>query len=276
MPFKLTNAPATFQRIMNEALRDLTHRYVIVYLNDIVIYSDTAKDHFNHLEKVFRRLDKVGLYAKPSKCTIEASELEFCDHVVGNGQYRPLADKIAMIASWPQPRNVHKVRQFLGLASYYRRFIREFAQIAAPLSDLLVESDEKLRKQKFRAIRWNARSAYAFNKLKRKISSEPVLQQIDDSKRFRIETDCSEWALGCVLLQEDEDSKWHPVAFDGRKLNRAELNYPIHKKELLAIKHSLRTWGAYISNSTRTEVLTDHESLKYLQTTRTPSKRLAR
>ena len=108
------------------------------------------------------------------------------------------------------------------------------------------------------------------------MSSEPVLRQIDDSKRFRIETNCSEWALGCVLLQEDKDGKWHPVAFDGRKLNRAELNYPIHKKELLAIKHSLRTWGAYISNDTRTEVLTDHESLKYLQTTRTPSKRLAR
>ena len=276
MPFGLTNAPATFQRIMNEALRDLTHRYVIVYLDDIVVYSDTAEDHFNHLEEVFRRLDKVGLYAKPSKCTIGASELEFCGHVVGNGQCRPLADKIAMIASWPQPRNVHEVRQFLGLASYYRRFIRGFAQIAAPLSDLLVESDEKLRKQKFRAIRWNARSAHAFNELKRKMSSEPVLRQIDDSKRFRIETDCSEWALGCVLLQEDEDGKWHPVAFDGRKLNGAELNYPIHEKELLAIKHSLRTWGAYISNGTRTEVLTDHESLKYLQTTRTPSKRLAR
>ena len=168
MPFGLTNAPATFQRIMNEALRDLTHRYVIVYLDDIVVYSDTVEDHFNHLEEVFRRLDKVGLYAKPSKCTI------------------------------------------------------------------------------------------------------------DDSKRFRIETDCSEWALGCVLLQEDEDGKWHPVAFEGRKLNGAELNYPIHEKELLAIKHSLRTWGAYISNGTRTEVLTDHESLKYLQTTRTPSKRLAR
>ena len=146
MPFGLTNASATFQRIMNEALRDLTHRYVIVYLDDIVVYSDTAKDHFNHLEEVFRRLDKVGLYAKPSKCTIEASELEFCGHVVGNGQCRPLADKIAMIASWPQPRNVHKVRQFLGLASYYHRFICGFAQIAAPLSDLLVESNEKLRK----------------------------------------------------------------------------------------------------------------------------------
>ena len=207
MPFRLTNAPTTFQCIMNEALRDLTHQYMIVYLDDIVVYSDTAKDHFNHLEEIFRQLDKVGLYAKPSKCTIGASELEFCGHIVGNGQCQPLADKIAIIASWSQPRNVYEVRQFLGLASYYRHFIREFAQIAAPLSDLLVESDEKLRKQKFRAIRWNARSAHAFNKLKRKMSLEPILRQIDNSKRFRIETDCSEWALGYVLLQEDKDGK---------------------------------------------------------------------
>ena len=276
MPFGLTNAPATFQRIMNEALRDLTHRYVIVYLDDIVIYSDSAEEHEAHLQEVFRRLDKAGLYAKPSKCKIGVSELEFCGHIVGNGKCRPMADKITMITSWPQPRNVHEVRQFLGLASYYRRFIKSFARIAAPLSDLLIEPDERLRKQRFRSIRWNARCAYAFKELKRLLSSEPVLQQIDDSNPFQIETDCSEWALGCVLLQEDEDSKWHPVAYEGRKLKDAELNYPIHEKELLAIKHALRTWGAYISNGTRTKVLTDHESLKYLQTTRTPSKRLAR
>jgi hypothetical protein len=160
---------------------------------------------------------------------------------VGNGKIRPLPAKIQAISEWPQPKNAHEVRQFLGLASYYRRYIRDFARTAAPLSDLLVEADEALRKKKFRPIHWNARCEDSFKRLKDALTSEPVLQQIDEDKKFRVETDCSEWALGCVLLQIGPDNKWHPVAFDGRKLRGAELNYPVYKKELLVIKYTLRT-----------------------------------
>jgi transposase InsO family protein len=276
MPFGLTNAPSTFQRIMNDALREFNGKFLVVYLDDIVIYSNSEEEHEKHLQQVLEALDGNELYAKPSKCTIGVQELEFCGHIIGNGKCKPTPTKVKAITEWPQPRNVHEVRQFLGLASYYRRYVRDFAKTAAPLSDLLIEADIGLRKKKFRPIRWNAKSEFAFQTLKNALATEPVLKQVDETKPFRVETDCSEWALGCVLLQTGDDGKWHPVAYDGRKLNGAELNYPIHEKELLAIKHALRIWTAYVQNGHKTEVITDHESLKYLNTTRTPSKRLAR
>lgn len=276
MPFGLCNAPATFQRIMNDALRDFLGKFVVVYLDDIVIYSDSDEEHEKHLEQVFETLRKHELYAKPSKCVFGTPTLDFCGHIVGNGQVKPNAAKIQAILDWPTPRNVHEVRQFLGLASYYRRYISNFAQIASPLSDLLVEADSDLRKKKFRPVRWTPTAQLAFNALKRKLVEDPVLSQPDRELPYRIETDASEWAIGCVLLQLGPDGKWHPIAYDGRKLNGAELNYPVHEKELLAIKYALRTWNEYIQNGTTTEVVTDHESLKYLTTTKTPSKRLAR
>lgn len=276
MPFGLCNAPATFQRIMNDALRDFLGKFVIVYLDDIVIYSDSDREHEKHLQQVFEALKKHELFAKPSKCVIGASEIEFCAHIIGQGKVRPIPSKVRAILDWPRLRNVHEVRQFLGLAGYYRRYIAGFARIAAPLSDLLIEADSELRKKKFRPIRWTPIAQHAFEKLKEALTAEPVLIQPDRTKPYRIETDASEWAVGAVLMQEDSDSKWHPVAYDGRKLNKAELNYPVHEKELLAIKEALRTWNEYISNSTTTTIITDHESLQYLSTTKTPSKRLAR
>jgi hypothetical protein len=276
MPFGLTNAPATFQRIMNDAMRDFVHRFVVVYLDDIVIYSHSEKEHEDHLRQVLEKLREVDLFARPSKCIFGVKELEFCGHVVGKGTCKPSPTKIKIILEWPQPRNVHEVRQFLGLASYYRRYIRDFAKITACLSDLLIETDADLRKKKYRPIRWNASCSLAFEHLKRAMASSPILIQLDDSRPFQVETDCSEWALGCVLLQLGADGKLHPVAYDGRKLQGAELNYPIHEKELLAIKHALRIWSIHLQNGRKTLVLTDHESLRYLQSTKTPSKRLAR
>ena len=128
MPFGLTNAPSTFQRIMNDALQDFIRKeVVVVYLDDIVVFSKTKTDHKEHLRQVLRCLEENELYAKPSKCVIRVKELEFCGHVVGHGNVRPLPAKVQAISEWPQPQNAHEVRQFLGLASYYRRYIRSFA-----------------------------------------------------------------------------------------------------------------------------------------------------
>ena len=275
MPFGLTNAPATFQTLMNSIMQPYLDKFVVVYLDDLVVFSNSDEEHCEHLALVLKKLQENSLYAKPSKCTIGAETVEFCGHLVGQGKLRTSRSKTELIQEWPVPTNVHEVRQFLGLASYYRRFVRNFATIAAPLSDLLKEKDLELRKKKNRPIVWTLKCQHSFDLLKRALSSEPVLVQPDFARPFVIETDASEWAIGCCLLQIGPDGKLHPVAYDGRKLQGAELNYPVQEKELLAIKHALRTWSYYIDNHTRTKVLTDHESLKYLKDTKVPSKRLA-
>jgi hypothetical protein len=184
--------------------------------------------------------------------------------------------KVEAINNWPKPTNVHEVRQFLGLCTYYRKFVRSFANMAAALHELLKESDERLRKKKFRPINWTARCQAAFVELKKAMTSRPVLAVADPTKPYRIETDASEWAIGIVLMQQGDDGKWHPIAFDGRKLNAAERNYPTQEKELLAIKEALRRWDHYIDNGKPITIVTDHESLQYLTTTKNYSKRLAR
>ena len=275
MLFGLSNAPATFQTVMNDALRSELGTSCVVYLDDVLVYSATLDDHYQHLERVLSLLHRNQLYAKPSKCIFATPELEFCGHIVGDGKLRAIPSKLGAIQDWPRPTNVQEVRQFLGLASYYRRFVREFARFAAPLQDLLRTGDELLHRQKKRPIPWTAGAESSFQLLKRKLIEAPVLAQPDVHQLFRIETDASEWALGCVLLQGGDDGLLHPIAFDGRKLKGAELNYPTQEKELLAIKHALRLWERYIENGTTTTVVTDHESLQYLQTTTAYSKRLA-
>jgi transposase InsO family protein len=274
MPMGLTNAPATFQTMMNSILGDRLFQYVLVYLDDIVVFSDTLEDHVRHLDEVLQLLSSNELYAKPHKCKIGASEIEFCGHIISHGSSRPTRDKAEAIASWPVPKNVHEVRQFLGLVGFYRQYIPGHAKLFAPLQELLKELDASLRANKFRQISWTASCQVSFEKLKELIISQPCLSTWDESLPVLIETDASEWATGYVLYQE-KDRKMHPIAFGGRKLSGAELNYPVHEKELLAIKNALREWDHYI-NGKRTVILTDHKSLQYLTSSRNQSKRLAR
>jgi len=276
MPFGLCNAPATFQSMMNSILRNSLDKFCLVYLDDILIFSNSISDHQKHLRTVLGILKEHKLYAKPSKCTVGAETLEFCGHIVGQGTLRPAPAKISAIKDWPAPKTAHHVQQFLGLASYYRRFVQGFARIAAPLSDLLKEDDIELHTKKNRPIVWNALCDSAFQRLKDALTSESILIQVAVREPFTIETDASEWAIGCALMQNGTDGKLHPVAYDDRKLQGAELNYPVHEKELLAIKHALRTWQYYIKNGHTTTIVTDHEGLQYLKNTPHLSKRLAR
>lgn len=277
MPFGLTNAPATFQTMMNSILQPYLNEFVIVYLDDIVIFSNSLEHHKEHVRKVLQTLRENELFAKPTKCLFAQSELEFCGHIVGGGTLKPCQSKTAVIKEWPAPTNVHEVRQFLGLAAYYRRFVKGFSLISAPIYDLIKEEDETIRQNRMRPIIWNKQSQAAFEILKEKLCTEPVLQQPDVSKPFTIETDASDFAIGISLLQlNSETNRLHPIAYDGRKLSAAERNYPVHEKELLAIKHALRVWYHYIENGHITTILTDHESLKYLQSMKRPSPRLAR
>src|SRR5204863_9232326 len=162
----------------------------------------------------------------------------------------------------------------MGWLNYYRRFIRHFSIIAAPLSDLFKSQDNDKRKR--RPIIWSTVHQVAFERLKNAITSAPVLIQPDPTKPYTIETDSSDFGNGMTLYQEYDDGKLHPVAFDGRKLHGAELRYPTHEKELLAIKDALMKWHHYIENGMPITVITDHDSLKYMNTVQKPSKRLAR
>jgi len=274
MPFGLTNAPATFQSLMNSILRPYIDKFVLVYIDDLLIYSSSAEEHREHLRLVLEALRKHKLFAKPNKCTFDRPEVEFCGHVVGGGVIRVLDQKVKIIRDWPQPKNVHDVRQFFGLANYYRRFIKKFGMISAPLAALFKQIDGDSRKN--RPIDWNTAHQFAFERLKQALTNAPVLHQPDPTKPYTIETDASDFALGYELMQEGDDGLMHPVAYDGRKLRGAELNYPTHEKELLAIKEALTKWKHYIENNHTTTVLTDHESLRYMNSVTKPSKRLAR
>jgi Reverse transcriptase (RNA-dependent DNA polymerase) len=152
MPFNLTNAPATFQSMINEIFRPFLDIFCIVYLNNIVIYSDSAEEHEKYLTKVLECLSAHELIAKPKKSIIGAREIEFCGFLVGNGIVKPSPEKTNVIQDWPIPKTVHKVRQFLGLASYYRRFIRDFAKLSCPLTELLKKKIVKRRQDKHRSI----------------------------------------------------------------------------------------------------------------------------
>jgi len=275
MPFGLTNAPATFQTVINNVLRPYIDKFVVVYLDDITVYSNSQQEHLEHLRLVFEALTKHKLYANPAKCVFNQPEVKFCGHIIGNGKVRVMEDKIKSIREWPQPSTVHHIRQFLGLASYYRRFIKNFSRIALPLSDLL-KVGESGDKHKSCSVPWTTAQQLAFDRLKTALTNVPVLQQVDPTKPFVIETDASDFAIGSCLLQYDDDKKLHPVAYQSRKLNDAEIRYPIHEKELLAIKHALGNWHNYVDNGQKITILTDHESLKYMNTIKRPSARLNR
>ena len=274
MSFGLTNAPATFQMLMNQILRPYIDKFVLVYLDDILIYSNSTEEHRKHLRLVLDVLRKHKLYVRPRKCTIDQPEVEFCGHIVGGGIVKVLDQKVKVIREWPVPKNVHEVRQFYGLANYYRRFVRNFGQIGAPLAALFKQENGDKRKN--RPIIWNTSHQFAFERLKQALTNAPVLQQPDPMKPYTIETDASDFAIGYVLMQQGDDGLMHPVAFDGRKLRGAELRYPTHEKELLAIKEAVVKWKHYIENNHTTTILTDHESLKYMNSVSKPSKRLAR
>src|SRR5438552_11956873 len=274
MPFGLTNAPATFQMLMNSILRPYIDKFVLVYLDDILVYSNSEEEQLEHLGLLFEALRQHRMYAQPTKCVFDEPNVEFCGHIVEQGITKVLNSKVRAIKEWPQPHNVQEVRQFYRLVNYYRRFIRPFSIIAAPLSDLFKSQDKDKRKRQ--PIIWSTVHQITFERLKNAITSVPVLIQPDPTKPYTIETDSSDFGNGMTLYQEYVDRKLHPVAFDGRKLHGAELRYPTHEKELLAIKDALTKWHHYIENGMPITVITDHDSLKYMNTVQKPSKRLAR
>ena len=255
LPFGLTNAPATFMHLMHQTFRSYLDRFVIVFLDDILIYSRTLAEHVEHVRQVLQVLREQKLYAKESKCDFMKHEVEFLGHIVGRDGMRMMEDKVAAVQSWPVPSQVTHVRSFLGTAGYYRKFIAGFSRIAAPLSELTMDNVK---------FEWTSKHQQAFDALKAAIAAGPVLVLPDPKLPFVVHTDASGFATGAVL-QQDQGHGLQPVAYLSKKMLDPETRYPVHEQELLAIIHAIKTWRHYLMGAKFT-VMTDHKSLQYFKT----------
>ena len=269
MPFGLTNAPASFQQFMNEIFRDMADEFVVVYLDDILVYSKDPSKHESHVRMVLERLRKHNLHVKPEKCTFHTDTVAYLGFRISPQGMCMDPEKTRAIRSWPAPRNVKETQRFLGFCNFYRRFIDHYSAIASPLTDL-TRGD--------RPFQWSAQAEAAFTALKTAFESAPVLAHYHPDHPIIVETDCSDYALGGILSQIDPQSQEiHPVAFHSRKLTPAEVNYDIYDKELLGVVDCFEAWRHYLEGAPhRIRVITDHRNLQHFREKKTLNRRQVR
>ncbi|XP_040203506.1 uncharacterized protein LOC120935519 [Rana temporaria] len=255
MPFGMKNAPATFQRVMNDLLEGL-EPFAVAYLDDIAVFSPTWEEHLMHLSQVLDRLTDANLTVKPSKCQIGMNDVHYLGHQVGGGTLKPQTGKVEAILAWPIPQTKKQVMSFLGTAGYYRKFVGNYSSLAKPLTDL---TKKKLPK----VVSWTPECEQAFQALKEALASAPVLQAPDFTRRFLVQTDASAYGLGAVLSQVDDAGEEHPILYLSRKLLPREVAYATIEKECLAIVWSLQKLQTYLYGRHFT-VITDHNPLSWL------------
>jgi hypothetical protein len=251
MSFGLTNAPAFFMHLMNKVFMDYLDIFVVIFIDDILIYSKSEAEHEKHLRLVLQRLREHKLHAKLSKCEFWIDEVPFLGHVISKGGIAVDPGKVKDVLNWVVPQTMKEVYSFLGLAGYYRRFIENFSKIVKPLTSLLEKGVD---------FSWTDECQKAFDELKKRLTTVPVPTLPDQSKRFTVYCDASRDGLGCVLMQEGR-----VIAYASRQLCRHELNYPTHDLELAAVVHALKIWRHYLFGQ-RCDIYTDHKSLKYIFT----------
>ncbi|KAJ0927013.1 putative nucleotidyltransferase, Ribonuclease H [Helianthus annuus] len=249
MPFGLTNAPAVFMDLMNRVCRPYLDRFVIVFIDDILIYSKTKSDHERHLRLILQLLQTEKLYAKLSKCEFWLKEVQFLGHVVNDKGIHVDPAKIEAVKNWHTPRTPTEIRSFLGLAGYYRRFIANFSRIALPLTTLT---------HKGKPFDWGPKQEEAFQTLKQKLCDAPILTLPEGSDDFVVYCDASGQGLGCVLMQRGK-----VIAYASRQLKVHEKNYTTHDLELGAVVFALKIWRHYLYG-TKCEIYTDHKSLQHI------------
>jgi len=265
LPFGLTNAPPTFMRLMNSIFHKHLDEFVIIYLDDILIYSKNESEHLHHIKLVLQLLRDNYLYVNKAKCEFGVDQLEFVGHIVTANGIKADENKVIAIKNWPIPRNSTSVRSFLGAAGFYRRFIPNFSETAAPLTDLTKDNYK---------FTWTNKQHTAFVTLKEALITAPVLRLPNFSLPFIVVTDASMIAVGGVLMQNDGEGE-RPIAYESRKLNEAESRYPVHEQELLAIIVCLRTWRCYLEGMPFI-IRTDHKSLEHIPSQKHLSRRIVR
>jgi len=227
----MTNLPAIFQVMINEILRDMINKgKVVAFVDDVLVGTKTEEGHDKIIEEVLKKLEENNLYIKPEKCVWKVWKIRFLGVVIEPNRIEMEKKKVDGVLSWPEPRNVKDVRKFLGLANYYRRFIKDFTQVARPMN-MLMRKDIKWK--------WRREQQKTFNELKRIFTTRLVLAAPDLDKEFRVEADALNYTTREVLLIKCSDEMWRPVAFIFKSLSDTEKNYEIHNKEMLAVVRCL-------------------------------------
>jgi len=269
MFFRLTNSPVTFRTMMNNLLRDLVvEEKVAVFIDDVMIATETEEGHDEIVEKVLKRLEENNLFMKPEKCVWKVREVGFLGVIIGEDRVRMEKEKVQGVIKWPVLRNVKNVQKVLGLANYYRQFVKDFAKIAKPLHEMM------RREMKWS---WGERQQRAFEELKERFTTEPVLVIPDLDKEMRVEADALDFVIGGVLLIKCEDEKWRLVIYISKLLSEAERNYKIHNKEILAIIWCLEAWRYFLEEAKDWfEIWMDHKNLEYFMKAQKLNQRQAR
>jgi hypothetical protein len=251
MSFGLTNAPAYFMYLMNSVFLPELDKFVVVFIDDILVYSKNKEEHADHLHVVLPRLREHHPYAKLSKCEFWLKEIKFLGHTISQAGIDVDPDKVQEVMNWKPPITVCQIQRFLGLADYYRRFIPDFSRIAKPMTELLKKGAKFV---------WGQKCEDAFHTLRQHLTTTPVLAQPDSGKPFDVYCDASGTRLGCVLMQDNR-----VIAYASRALRPQEQNYPTHDLELAVVVHALKMWRHYLMG-THCNIFTDHKSLKYIFT----------
>ncbi|KAL0168811.1 hypothetical protein M9458_037033, partial [Cirrhinus mrigala] len=270
MPFGLVNSPSYFQAFVNDVFRDMLNRWVIVYMDDILVYSNSYAEHVQHVRSVLQRLVQHKLYAKEEKCQFHQQSIAFLGYIISPEGVAMDETKVRAVQNWPQPRTLKELQRFLGFSNFYRRFIRNFSSVAAPLTAMVKKGETRLT--------WSPDALSAFHELRRRFTTAPVLRHPDPQLPFLVEVDASSTGVGAVLSQKQgEPPKTFPCAFFSHKLSPAEKNYDVGNRELLAIKLALEEWRHWLEGACNPFViLTDHKNLEYLRSAKVLNHRQAR
>ncbi|QRW24326.1 Retrotransposable element Tf2 protein [Rhizoctonia solani] len=233
MPFGLTNAPAAFQDMMNKIFRDLLDVYVIIYLDNILVFSLNEKDHEAHVREVLKRLQDNDLFCNIEKCHFHVKKIDYLGFIISEFGIEVNQSKVTDALNWSTPKNVKNIQEFLGFVNFYRRFIPNFGNMAQPLYNLLKKDSN---------WRWESAEQQSFDSLKKCLTSAPLLLQPDTTRQFYVECDASDYATGAILSQRNSEGKLAPVAYLSKSLSPAEKNYDIFDKELLAVIRAFKEW----------------------------------
>jgi hypothetical protein len=252
LPFGLCNSPATFQSLMFQILDKVLNKFALVYLDDVIIYSDTIENHISHLRTVLKMLSEAGLKIKPDKCEFAKKEIIYLGHIISSEGIKPNSLKVKAVSEYPIPKNVDQLRTFLGIANYYRRYIKDFAKIAHCLTELTKKNKEWI---------WDNDQNEAFNALKNRLTSSPILGHPNlESGQYLIDTDASQYGVGAVLRQ-NQNGIDKVIAYTSQHLNDTQSKWSTFDKEFYAIVHAILTFHVYI-HGTNITVYSDHKPLE--------------